>query len=197
MIRKRSRGPARVRIRTLLMALLVSAVLAVPLVAAVCGGGGSGGGASTNGTAASAAPVIDGIPCNTTEQLAYHVHAHLTIFVNGEQVTVPAYTGIDVANQCIYWLHTHDNTGVIHVEAPTERQFTLGQLFAIWGKDLTATSLLGNKADATHQLRAYVDGQPFMGDAAEISLGAHTDIVLAFGPPFPQTPGPYPFPAGL
>jgi hypothetical protein len=191
---------SRPRFRSLLLAVLIPAVVAVPFVAAVCGSGNSSGSTPSTGAAstpATAASTIDGIPCNTSEQLKYHVHSHLTIFVNGEQVAVPANIGIDFNARCLYWLHTHDNSGVIHVEAPSEQQFTLGQFFAIWGKDLSATSLLGNKADAAHQVRAFVDGQPFMGDPATISLGKHTDIVLEYGPPFPQTPGPYPFPRGL
>lgn len=166
------------------LALLAGAAL----VAAACG----------SGSAASSSPTaVDGIPCETSEQLAYHVHAHLTIFVNGQQVSVPAGIGIDEKVQCIYWLHTHDDSGVIHVESPTEQQYTLGQFFDIWGQALSPTQLLGNTAGAAHQVRAFVNGQPYSGDPRGITLGAHTDIVLEYGPPFPPTPAPYVFPAGL
>src|SRR5258708_5443270 len=62
-----------------------------------------------------AAAQIDGIPCEQTEQLSYHVHAHLTIIVNGQPVVVPANIGIP-GGRCVYWLHTHDTSGIIHVE---------------------------------------------------------------------------------
>jgi hypothetical protein len=140
---------------------------------------------------------VDGIPCESGEQLAYHVHAHVAIFVDGQQASVPAGIGIDEQAKCIYWLHTHDNSGVIHVEAPSQQPFTLGQFFDVWGQPLSATKVLGNTADATHQVRAFVGGQPFTGDPRAIPLTAHADIVLEFGPPFPQTPGPYPFAPGL
>ena len=74
---------------------------------------------------------VDGIKCNTTEQLTYHVHAHLSILRNGTQVLVPRYVGI--TNSCIYWLHTHNDTGVIHMEAPAQTTFTLKQFFDVWG----------------------------------------------------------------
>ena len=161
---------------------------ALALVAAACGGASS---------ASSAHAAVDGIPCESNEQLTYHVHAHLTIFVDGQQVTVPAFIGIDQQAPCISWLHTHDNTGVIHVEAPSQRQFTLGQFFDIWGQPLSATQLLHDTADASHQVRAFVGGQPYTGNPRAIPLTAHADIVLEYGPPFPATPGPYPFAPGL
>ena len=171
--------------RLLLIAGLALGGLAI--IAAACGGSSAG---------ASPQPV-DGIPCESSEQLTYHVHAHLTIFVNGQQVAVPALIGIDEQKPCIYWLHTHDNTGVIHIEAPSQKQFTLGEFFDVWGQPLSATQLLGNTADASHQVRAFVGGQPYTGDPRSVPLTAHADIVLEFGPPFPQTPGPYPFAPGL
>ncbi len=140
---------------------------------------------------------VDGIPCESNEQLTYHIHAHLSIFVDGQAATVPAGTGIHPQRGCIFWLHTHDTSGVIHVEAPSQRTFTLGQFFDIWGQPLSASALLGNRTDASHQIRAYVDGQPYTGNPAAISLAAHTDIVLEYGPPFPATPAPFAFPAGL
>ena len=89
---------------------------------------------------------IDGIPCEPGEQLSYHVHVELRIFVNGQAQTVPAAIGIvnpgrvrfgSIAQgDCFYWLHTHDSTGTIHVEAPIPRPFTLGTFFDIWGQPL-------------------------------------------------------------
>jgi hypothetical protein len=58
----------------------------------------------------------EAVGCSQMEQLAYHVHAHLAIFIEGQPVTVPANIGIHAT--CIAWLHTHATDGVIHVEAP-------------------------------------------------------------------------------
>lgn len=180
-----------------LLAFTAVAALAV-LAAAACGGGTAS--TPTPATSASVTSVtapVDGIPCESNEQLTYHIHAHLWIFVDGNAVTVPAGTGIHPGQGCIFWLHTHDTTGVIHIEAPTQRTFTLGQFFDIWGQPLSATDLLGHRTDASHQIRTYVDGQPYTGDPARISLGAHKDIVVEYGPPFPATPAPFSFPPGL
>ena len=68
-----------------------------------------------------ALPIISGIACNRTEQLVYHIHAHIDVFVNGSRVQVPAYIGIDPTFHCIYWLHTHSNDGLIHIESPRSR----------------------------------------------------------------------------
>ncbi|HKR74492.1 MAG TPA: hypothetical protein VJR94_10330, partial [Candidatus Nitrosocosmicus sp.] len=44
---------------------------------------------------------------------------------------VPAGIGI-IPNECIFWLHTHDDSGIIHVEAPYETSFSLGQFLQVW-----------------------------------------------------------------
>lgn len=137
---------------------------------------------------------VDGIPCETTEKLTYHVHAHLMIVAEGRPVVVPASIGIP--GSCIYWLHTHDATGVIHIEAPAKRDFTLGTFFDIWRQPLSGTQALGFTADATRSFQYFVNGQQYTGDPRQIPLGAHTDITIEYGPPFP-TPLPYTFPQGL
>src|SRR5260370_2339117 len=76
--------------------------------------------------------LIGGIECDTTEYVTFHIHAHLDIFVDGHPLTVPAFIGIENNNRCLYWLHTHTPDGVIHIESPQERGFTLGQFFDIW-----------------------------------------------------------------
>ena len=140
------------------------------------------------------AQAIDGVVCESTERLEYHVHAHLAIYVNGDQVAVPASVGL--SNQCIYWLHTHDASGLIHIEAPSQQGFTLAQFFAVWGQTLSAGQLMSYKTDSGHQIQAYVNGQPWTGDPAAIPLDAHAVIVLEYGPPFPA-PQPFAFPSGL
>src|SRR5579863_2403811 len=44
-------------------------------------------------------PAINGIPCNTSGMTVnYHIHAHLTIYVNGKKVTIPKGIGIPTDN---------------------------------------------------------------------------------------------------
>lgn len=52
---------------------------------------------------------IDGIDCASTEQLAFHTHAQLKITINNQSYPIPVGTGI-IPNNCIYWLHTHDDS---------------------------------------------------------------------------------------
>src|SRR5881227_2714022 len=92
---------------------------------------------------------VNGITCGSKEELAYHIHAHLMVFDNGSSRALPGGIGIpgsQVATtsagpvaeggQCIYWLHTHAPDGIVHVESPTARLYTLGQFFDEWHQPL-------------------------------------------------------------
>jgi hypothetical protein len=59
---------------------------------------------------------------------------------------VPAGIGIKPPD-CIYWLHTHDISGIIHVESPDNRTFTLGQFFDIWGKKFNNSQIFDFMVD--------------------------------------------------
>jgi len=137
-------------------------------------------------------PVIAGIECNRGEHTDYHVHPQLIIYVEGVLVPIPNNLGLvptesgdDV--ECLYWLHTHDaSTGTIHVEAPRQENYTLGQFFAIWDQPLSATQLLDRTTDAEHRIQAIVNGEPYAGDPAQIALADNTVITLEYGPPFEE-----------
>src|SRR5438128_3178687 len=79
------------------------------------------------------------IPCSGQEMGAEHIHAHLEIYVRGQPRVVPANIGIRPT--CLFWLHTHDATGLIHVEAGAGGTYTLGQFFTVWGQRLSPTDL--------------------------------------------------------
>ena len=138
------------------------------------------------GSSGTVIDTVDGVQCQAGEQLQYHVHAALEILVDGQPVTVPKNTGI--RSNCIFWLHTHDDTGLLHVEAPQKRDFTLGQFFAVWGQPLSATQILSSTVDASHKITATVNGTPFTGDPASIALADQETIVLQYGPPFGTPP---------
>jgi len=145
---------------------------------------------------------VDKIEGSSREMLKVHVHAHLALFSKGQQIAIPYGIGIvkpfQVNNgfvgmgQGIYWLHTHDATGIIHVESPDSRTYTLGNFFNIWGQPLAA----GNVAGLKGEVRAFVDGKRYTGDLRAIVLGAHTQITLEVGAPFVPPPT-YTFPASL
>src|SRR4029453_11745206 len=138
-------------------------------------------------------------PLSPVEQTAVHIHQHLDLFVDGREVPVPAGIGIDPAVGYAP-LHTHDASGVIHVESPTDRTYTLGDFFAVWGVRLTPSCLGGYCAGGGRQLRVYVDGRAYPGDPTTLALAAHQELVVAFGtPPHrpPPRPPPTPSPPGL
>jgi hypothetical protein len=132
-----------------------------------------------------------GLDVRPMEGTARHFHAHLDIIVNGKPVPVPANLGVDPDQQAMSELHTHDATGVLHIEAPTtNKRYTLGQLFDEWQVKLSATGVGGLKNDAKNTLTAYVDGKKQTGDPASIELTKHREIALVYGPTGVQANAP-------
>src|ERR671930_2048242 len=131
-----------------------------------------------------AALSLDGIQCNAAEQLVFHNHAHLDIFINGQPYRIPSQIGI-VPGKCIYWLHTHDDSGVIHIESPVTRNFTLGQFFDIWNKKFTNTQILNSIVNSKNTLSVYVNGikvNPTV-NYRDIKLSVHDEIAIVYGMP--------------
>jgi hypothetical protein len=134
---------------------------------------------------------VDGVQSNSSEQVLFHVHAHLAMYVNGTPKLLPygvgivppyqlqqAATGSFVAGGTkYYWLHTHDETGVIHIESPVQRTYTLGNFFDLWHVSLSATQLGPTKGKIT----AFVNGKAYTGDPRNIPLTAHNVIQLDLG----------------
>jgi hypothetical protein len=141
-----------------------------------------------------------GLTPESAETTAVHYHAHLDVIVNGEAVTVPAEVGYvfsDGKPTGITALHTHDTSGVIHIESPANTPYTLGQFFTEWGVALSANRVGGLVAAGKDGLHVYVDGKPFTADPAGIVLAPHQEIVLWYGGSAPQNPrATYAFPAG-
>jgi hypothetical protein len=137
---------------------------------------------------------VNGIQCGSKEQLAYHIHAHLTVFDNGQARSIPGGIGIPgsqvvqttegpVASggQCIYWLHTHAPDGVIHVESPTQRIYTLGDFFDEWHQPLSASQV----GDVKGKVNAIVNGKQWTKSIRAIPLDPHQVIQLNVGSPVP------------
>ena len=74
---------------------------------------------------------ISGITCDKVEHLVYHNHTKLVIKIQNETQNIPAGIGI-IPNDCIFWLHTHDDSGIIHVESPIKTAFSLDQFLKVW-----------------------------------------------------------------
>ena len=134
---------------------------------------------------------VDGIECATMEQQVFHIHTQLSLFVKGKQIEIPRFIGMvpNANGGCLYWLHTHDASGVIHVESPEIRDFTLGNFFHVWGEDLSRTQVGPYSGPVT----AYVNGGKYDGDLSAIPLRSHQEITLEVGMPL-VTPPNYTFP---
>ncbi len=125
----------------------------------------------------------------------YHVHIHLAIYVNGQQRRLPAGAGIagpvldehmsqglfvdNGVTGCLYWLHVHADDGIIHVEAPTQATFTLGQFFDIWQQPLGPDQV----GPAKGPVVAFVNGKQVSGNPRDIPLVSQDDIQFDLGAP--------------
>ncbi len=127
--------------------------------------------------------VIDGIRCESMEGTAQHFHPHLSLFIDGIPQTLP----LDVGNKgyCMYWLHTHDSTGIIHVESPDIREFKLGSFFDIWGQGFNSTQFMDRTIEQNKTVKVWVNGEEYTGNPREIVLHTKQSITVAYGPPYP------------
>jgi hypothetical protein len=135
---------------------------------------------------------VDGIQCLSTEQVVFHIHVHLTVFDRGHLRTIPYGIGIQApqalhtpagifvgAGGCFFWLHTHAADGIIHIESPVMRTYTLGNFFDVWGQPLGPSRV----GPAVGPVTALYNGRLFAGDPRQIPLTAHAQIQLEVGRP--------------
>ena len=129
---------------------------------------------------------VDGIPCGALRE-DYHVHSHLSIFLNGDQLRIPSAVGITTPSggvECLYVVHTHDASGMIHIEAATPGTYTLGNFFHIWGRSLDRTNIAGIQG---LPVTVYIVNEgdtaatEYTGDLATIELPAHRQITIVVG----------------
>jgi hypothetical protein len=139
--------------------------------------------------------MVDGIQCAPIEQLAYHIHAHLQVYIKGSPYALPGAIGMlgPVAQQtqygpfwgaqtCYYWLHTHATDGIIHIESPSKTIYTLGDFFDEWKQPLSSTQVASGAGPVT----AIVNGKPWTKSPRDIPLNPHAAIELAVGTPVPK-----------
>src|SRR5207248_11403284 len=134
---------------------------------------------------------VNGISCDALESTIVHLHVHVAIFVDGEEQQIPFGIGIGQPWQvsdsdegpfvddgsCFYWIHTHTEDGVVHIESPVRRRFTLGDFFAVWQQPLSSTQVgLAQGAVIT-----YVNGQRDSTSPADVPLLSHERIQLNVG----------------
>jgi hypothetical protein len=148
------------------------------------------------------APTPSAIPCDLLEHTVYHYHVAVQIIDGGEHVPIP--TDVGRPGLCFYWLHMHASSpGVIHVESPDQRTFTLGDFFDVWAR----TSTQAIRLDSGHvgaitltpgqTLVVFVDGQRYTPDPRSIPLIQHEVIQIEISPPTIDPPPAYTFLPGL
>ena len=149
---------------------------------------------------------VDGIACQSSEQVVFHVHTHLSVFVDGKARQIPYGIGIAPPRQvqstpegpfvtsggCFSWLHTHAADGIIHVESPSQRSYTLGEFFDVWGQALGPDQV----GPATGKVTAFYDGKVYLGNPRDIPIGDHVQVQLDVGRPV-VAPESIRFPSGL
>ena len=140
-------------------------------------------------SAAPSGQTIDGISCDQAEGAVFHIHQHVAIRVHGRAIDIPSDIGRPVVTPCLYWIHTHTSGGLVHVEAPKFRTFTLGNFFDIWGEPLGRAEVSSARVKRG-DLHVFVDGKFYRGDPRKIELAQHTDITIEAGPPYAK---PVPF----
>jgi hypothetical protein len=165
---------------------LVGAAVALAVAGGAAAGVAVGGARHAPHPAAGLATRLAALGLPPASDSGFHIHVRLRVFVDGRAVPVPSQIGIDAAARVIAPLHTHDASGIVHVESARPYPFTLGQVFAVWGVPLSG-----------RRLQVFANGRLLAHPAARV-LHAHDHLVVGFGapgsfPPVDRTP----FPPGL
>lgn len=117
----------------------------------------------------------------STNPIIMHIHPHLSVLVNGKPIVVPEQVGIDPSlwknhsldeygmqsmsemnMSAMAPLHTHDDSGIVHVESTINRDYTLGEFLSIWGMNLdgkTGKMTADNKPIADFKDHILRDGE--------------------------------------
>jgi hypothetical protein len=129
-----------------------------------------------------------GLNALSQEQLAFHIHQHLDIFVDGKRLAggVPPFIGIN-DDSYITELHTHTADGIIHVESARKLDFTLGQFFAEWGVFLNGRCV----GAYCNGLKWYVNGVRRLGNPQKLVLKDHEEIAIVVGKPPKKIPATF------
>jgi hypothetical protein len=126
-----------------------------------------------------------------------HFHVHLEVYLMGGAVTIPAQVGIDAQSGALSPLHTHDTTGIVHVESAAPEPYTLDQFFTEWGQPLGSDSIGHIHSRPGYTISWFVNGQK-VSDPAAVVLHPH-DVIVAFenGANSPISPANYTWPDGF
>lgn len=189
---------------------------------------------NSGGTSSAPTTSADGMSCTKTQEPAastttYSQHAFVGIYFNGKEESLPQALGMvnpqppttpyagnpsghkyntDAVEieDCEFNVHTHDYSGLVHVEDVNQPQSnvtvmpyaTLQTLFDVWGAQLGATGITAGSSSLPGAVQIYV-GTPSTknssgddlvnsytlatGGANTIQLGHHTAVWIVVGQP--------------
>jgi hypothetical protein len=120
-----------------------------------------------------------GLPALTAEGSVVHFHVHLDVFDNGQHVTIPAGVGIDFERRVISPLHTHFDTGILHIEAEATEPVTLGQFLIEWGLRVDGKCIAN--VCAPSPIALYVNGAKVAGPVTEHVFRPDEEMALVLG----------------
>jgi len=105
------------------------------------------------------------------QELGVHVHPQVGLFLDGKIEIIPANIGI--TSDCMAEIHTHDMTGIVHVESADLARaddFMLSDFFDVWGKSLEREG---------YDLSVFLNGER-SEDPASISLRDKDSIEIKY-----------------
>jgi hypothetical protein len=116
-----------------------------------------------------------------------HHHSLIHIYIDG--LLVPVAPNIGIHKPAYSSVHTHDQTGIIHMESDVPHKFTIGDFFAIWGVRFGNASLGNLVNKGNNKVHVYVDGKP-IADPVHYVMKDQDNIVVGYGTPgsFPHNP---------
>lgn len=116
--------------------------------------------------------------CTTDMATVYHIHPNIKIIIDGEDMPIPSNIGVNPG--CMNPIHTHEGGGVVHIESPIEKEFMLGDFFAVWKKYFSKEKLLDNIVDENSEITVTVNGQA-VETYENTPLKDKDNIVISYG----------------
>ncbi|HEV2225645.1 MAG TPA: hypothetical protein VGR56_02430 [Nitrososphaerales archaeon] len=150
-------------------------------------------------------------PCTAAGEYI-HIHPYLQIWVDGKNVTLPTDIGITQSGSCLEPIHTHDASGILHLElsqAEANKTWTLGDFFTIWKYTCNIqpaqcptvngasrpvvfdqSNILGFTADSTHKVTLLINGVPSSaGGSLDLEQYDYCYAAISNAPPCSPTAG--------
>ena len=122
---------------------------------------------------------------------SFHIHANLSIYVDSQLVTIPEGVGNPASGSAD--IHTHDNTGEIHIhpQDPRTSFVQLGEFFDVWAAnpatgspstiELSDTQIFDNVVDNNNRLQMFVNGIEVAEEFDEYQIHDGDNLVLIYG----------------